>query len=107
MRSLLERVRHWLFKPRLSSSSELETPSFPSVEVDEEIRSVRHGTVTVVNNQLIVSDPDDEGSFATIVIPDDPRLTDRNVSGRSLFMKISISRYRWPRVCHRSSFLQK
>ncbi|CAB3395734.1 FapA family protein [Kyrpidia spormannii] len=75
MRSLLEKVRHWLFKPRLSRSSEPETQSFPSFESNEEIRSVRHGTVTVVNNQLIVSDPDDEGSFAIIVIPDDPRLT--------------------------------
>ncbi|SFU59472.1 Protein of unknown function [Alicyclobacillus macrosporangiidus] len=74
MCSFLEKVKHWLFKPGMSSSSELEIHPVDSLHVDEEIRSVQHGTVTVVNNRLLVTDPDEEGSFATVVIPDDPRL---------------------------------
>ncbi len=58
----------------MSSSTELGIQPVQSVEF-EEVRSAQHGTVTVVNNQLFVTNPDDEGSFATLVIPDDPRLT--------------------------------
>jgi uncharacterized protein (DUF342 family) len=48
--------------------------------------SIVHGTVSVVNGEINVKDPEPYGSFATISIPDDPRIEvmiDGNkVSGR-------------------------
>jgi hypothetical protein len=75
MRSVLEKVRDWLFKRGMSSWLEPEIQPVQSIEPDEEIRSVQHGTVTVLNNQVFVTNPVEVGSFATLAIPDDPRLT--------------------------------
>ena len=33
-----------------------------------------HGTASVMNGRIIVKDPEHYGSFATMSIPDDPRI---------------------------------
>ncbi|MBX5437880.1 MAG: DUF342 domain-containing protein, partial [Alicyclobacillaceae bacterium] len=74
MQPLLERVKHWFRKPNPQPPS---PQSFASLDwvVQEEVQRVRHGEISVRDNQVFITNPDAEGSFATLEIPPDPRVT--------------------------------
>ncbi|MHB1685347.1 MAG: FapA family protein [Bacilli bacterium] len=75
MQSIFEKVKRWLLNPQMSLSAKSTVQPAHPKESAEDIRRGQHGSVTILNNEIFVDDPDDEGSFATITIPQDPRLT--------------------------------
>lgn len=80
MEPVLDRVRgtvhRWMSKRRASSHSEPLIEPVDIAEEDDDIQQlVQHGSVTISDSQVFVTNPDDNGSFATITIPEDSRLT--------------------------------
>ncbi|QSO48610.1 FapA family protein [Alicyclobacillus mengziensis] len=67
-------IKQWLFKSRVSISQKLETQPELPMDSEIEVQPVKHGTVSVMENQISITDPDDEGAFATLTIPKDGRL---------------------------------
>ncbi|WDL96514.1 flagellar assembly protein A [Alicyclobacillus sp. ALC3] len=67
-------IKQWLFKSRVSVSRKPETQPELPMDSDREVQPVKHGTVSVLDNQISITDPDDEGAFATMTIPKDGRL---------------------------------
>lgn len=73
MNAMLERVAQWLFKPRLRAWT--RSTKQQDIDPPRELSHLRPGYVSVVNNQIIVTDPDAEQPYATLTIPRSPWLT--------------------------------
>lgn len=74
MQSIFTKFKYWLNNrhPRVAFTDSL--PSAP-LEFPSETVVARDGFVTIVNCEVVVSDPDETGDFATIEIPNDARIT--------------------------------
>ncbi|MCL6454386.1 MAG: FapA family protein [Alicyclobacillus sp.] len=73
MKSWLSRTRTGVSSHPPVSADSVPAPAEGSVAVAER-ETVRHGAVSVRDNRVFVTDPDERGSFATLEIPNDHRV---------------------------------
>ncbi|MCL6593314.1 MAG: FapA family protein [Alicyclobacillus sp.] len=78
MPQLLARFKRWLLKRERRVRPSVDTSgrkSRESAAPPVAQRRIRHGLVAVVENRIQVSNPDEEGTFATLTIPDNSSMT--------------------------------
>jgi hypothetical protein len=71
---VFKKIKQWLFKCRMSSVRKSKTQPELPMDSEIEVQPVKHGTVSVMENQISITEPDDEGAFAALTVPKDGRL---------------------------------
>ncbi|MCL6446368.1 MAG: hypothetical protein K6T83_23460 [Alicyclobacillus sp.] len=91
-----------LVAPSVPPSAKVDVPS-PNARQTQPV----HGTVAVRNNRLVITDPNQLGSFATLEIPQDERLevtiNGRRATGRTILsadQDIAITLHHRPGPLH-------
>jgi septum formation inhibitor MinC len=77
MNGLISMIRRWWGQRRPSSGEEgreTHTGTLPEERRELPVQEILHGSVTIRDNRITVTDPDAYGSFAVCSIPHDPRL---------------------------------